>query len=414
MNETQIKEFLKTVEEKYNKLSKEARNQFWEGTEGKFDKVTIPEAYELSKEWFDYENKLKEEQKMENKEKSTNAEIVEKGGVPKDLEVVKKKIVERNELVYGMTFQECQVLSNEIYKARQFPSIQNPSQALSKILAGREYGIPPMISLATVYIVNGKTAVETKIAMALVKKSKDYDYRIMRQDSMGASVQFLFQGKPINDNLKGISTFEEKDARLAGLLDKSGSMYKKYPKLMYVYRAFIFGARIYCPHIINNLYSYEVEGQELGFNVDSDLSNFKVEPIEVNKSLPVETKPEPTRKEIMAPLVEKHGMKRVKEVIAKCKIEGSVFDATDEKFKEVIDTLNTLGKVSDKFKKEKESEKKETEMTIDEKRKEIKKLKKDFGEDKIKEIKHTMKIEGKLVELNEKTFKKFVKRVKSK
>jgi hypothetical protein len=420
MNETQIKEFLKTVEEKWNKLSKEARNQFWEGTEGKFDKVTIPEAYELSKEWFDYENKLKEEQKMDNKEKSTNAEVIEKSKVPKDLAVIKKKeaLLTRQE----MPLSEMKELAQLLWQSNYFNDVGSMAQAFVKIKAGQELGFPAIYSLNNFVVLPGKPpGGNGQTAGALIKRS-GYDYRIIEWTNDKCKVDFFgLRGEKIGTHTVTYDEVSKITMRTKfgdkKLVDKDN--WRNYRKAMLFWRTLGQGGRFFCPDALAGMYLIDAEGEvfadtEKDISDNSDLSKFQVDSTNEKKSSPVETKPEPTRKEIMAPLVEKHGMKRIKEVIANCKIEGSVYDTTDEKFKEVIDTLNTLGKISDKFKKEKESEKKETEMTIDEKRKEIKKLKKDFGEDKIKEIKHTMKIEGKLVELDEKTFKKFVKRVKSK
>lgn len=267
-----------------------------------------------------------------------------------------KKLVQKKEsqekptqelVVYPKgSYSETKAIAADLYKARSFADLQNTEQAVVKILAGKELGLPPMLSLSTVYIVNGRTAVETKVIASLIKKSGEYDYKIIRQDNKGATVQFLQNGKPIDDAFKGMVSFTEDDAKRANLLKKN--IYQQYPSTMYLWRAIAFGARKYCPHIMMNAYSYE----EMDLEVDAGGSLIKkAEPTQATEQVVVdgevvetsEKKEEPevtqNTKEFRKQLQDTYGLDRIKEVKKNLKLEKKLKDLEEADFKKVVEEL---------------------------------------------------------------------------
>jgi hypothetical protein len=145
-----------------------------------------------------------------------------------------------------------------------FPDVQNYSQGIVKIMAGRELGLTPLESINTIYITKGKIGVETKVFLAAIKKSKKYDY----------SVEFEYGENPTNKRkyLKearvtiyqiykdtkeplGTASFSAQDVVTIGK-DKS-AVYASYPDLMYFYRAASKAIRLYCPDILQGLCASE-------------------------------------------------------------------------------------------------------------------------------------------------------------
>lgn len=175
----------------------------------------------------------------------------------------------------SMSLPETESLAKHIVQSGYFKDSRSASQAVVKILAGREIGLPPIASMREVYIVKDKVSFSAHLIAGLVKGSQKYDYRVTRLDDKGCSVTFLEGGKEI-----GKSEFGEEDARRAQLV--AGDNYKKYPRNMYFSRAIANGCRWYCPDVFNgSVYTPD----ELGAVVDGEtLEPVKVEVVAVKES----------------------------------------------------------------------------------------------------------------------------------
>lgn len=419
-----MNDFMKYIEERWNKLSKDAQKQFWNGIDGSFDLIKDADAYQLAKEVYDWENKIKEEQKMQDKEEGVKAEVVdEKSQISKDLAIVKKRdaLLVRKE----MTVEEMKLEAELLWKSGYFTDIGSVAQAFAKVKAGNELGFPAFYSLNNFVVVPGKPpGGNGQVAGALIKRS-GYDYRVKEWTNDKCTIDFYgFKGEIIGTHTV---TYEEASKIIVKshkygdkrLVDRN--TWRSYRKLMLCWRTLAQGARIFCPDALAGLYLVDAEGEvyadvEVKVNESSDLSQFDVEVAEgknkKDKSKAVEAEvisnSEKIRKDLIDELVQKYGQSRVREVRNKLKIK-KLSEATDEEFKEVERTLKMLNDIKNKFKDNEDKE-----MTVEEKRKQLKQFKKDFGEDKINEVKQDMKIKDKLINLDDKTFKKFAKRIKSK
>jgi len=114
------------------------------------------------------------------------------------------------------------------------------SQALVKMLAGREMGVGPIQALAQIHIVEGKPAAGASLIAANVKRSGRYDYRVKVRTNEECVLEWFEQGKSV-----GESSFTLDDARRAGLAGKNN--WKSYPRAMLFARALTEGVRVYCP-----------------------------------------------------------------------------------------------------------------------------------------------------------------------
>jgi len=133
-----------------------------------------------------------------------------------------------------------------------FSDIKKASQAVVKIMAGKELGLTPFQSMASIYIVNGKLALTSGAMSSRVKKSKRYDYVVTKLDETECQIDF-FDLSQKDERVKiGTSIFTVKDAARCGLANKE--TFKSYPKNMLFARALSNGARFYCPDAICGYY----------------------------------------------------------------------------------------------------------------------------------------------------------------
>jgi hypothetical protein len=132
-------------------------------------------------------------------------------------------------------------ISKAFYESGMFTDIKSVAQAMVKISAGQEIGIPPFASMTGIHIIQGKPTIGAGLIASRLKGSGKYDYRVVEASEKVCSIDF-FQG-----NTKiGNSTFTIDDARKA--LTKN---IDKFPKNMLFARAISNGVKWYCPDIFS-------------------------------------------------------------------------------------------------------------------------------------------------------------------
>lgn len=170
------------------------------------------------------------------------------------------------------------------YKSGMFPDIKSEAQAVVKILAGQELGLPPIYSMTKIAIVKGRVTVGAEAIAALVKRDSHYHYQVTEHSSERCSIDFYEDGKKAYS-----STFTMADAKGAGLV-KQDSAWQTYPRAMLFSRAVSQGARIVCPHLIAGVYTHE----EMGMEVTEEgelVAPPVVEPIETSSATAATTSP---------------------------------------------------------------------------------------------------------------------------
>ena len=130
-----------------------------------------------------------------------------------------------------------------------FPDITRASQAVVKILAGRELGIGPFAAMSDIHIVDGTPVVGARILAALVRQSKVYDYKVVEWTNERCSIDFYRHGEKLEPTI----TFTDDDAKRAGLdqpnRDGSPSNHMKFPRNMKFARAMSNGVGLHCPDL---------------------------------------------------------------------------------------------------------------------------------------------------------------------
>lgn len=169
------------------------------------------------------------------------------------------------------TLDDIKSLGKIFVESGFFADTKDASQAVVKILVGRELGLGPMASMIGVYIVKGRPALAANVMAAKVKSSGKYDYRVLKQDNSACEIEYLERTGDEWRSL-GKSTFTIEDARRAGTQNLD-----RYPRNMLFARAMSNGVKWFCPDITQGLTVYEptelgaeAEGGAFSASVDED------------------------------------------------------------------------------------------------------------------------------------------------
>jgi hypothetical protein len=141
------------------------------------------------------------------------------------------------------------VLGEALVESRFFKDITKVSEAVVKIIAGRELGMGPVEAMRSFHVIQGKVDLTAGALAARVKASGGrYDYRVLSLDDFGCELAFYEGGVEV-----GRSSFTESDRARAGLAltDSHGdpTAWSKYPRSMMFARALTNGVGFFCPDV---------------------------------------------------------------------------------------------------------------------------------------------------------------------
>lgn len=138
-----------------------------------------------------------------------------------------------------ITATEAMSIGKAFAESGMFPDIKSAAQAIVKIQAGQEIGIPPFAAMSGIHIIQGKPTIGAGVMASCVKGSGKYDYRVVESTEQVCSIDF-FQGKEKIGN----STFTITDAKKAGTKNLD-----KFPKNMLFARAMSNGVKWFTPDV---------------------------------------------------------------------------------------------------------------------------------------------------------------------
>lgn len=146
-------------------------------------------------------------------------------------------------------------------KSGFFKDVQSEAQAIVKVMAGAELGLPPFASMSGISIIQGKPVLGANLIATLVKNDPRYDYRPVEHTDTACIIEWKEGGRVV-----GQSAFTWEEATRAQLTGKDN--WKKYPSDMLFARAISRGARRFAPGIFGGSPIYTPD--ELGAEVDED------------------------------------------------------------------------------------------------------------------------------------------------
>jgi len=144
-------------------------------------------------------------------------------------------------IVQQFPIAELMNMAKAFAESGMFADTKSAAQAIVKIQAGQEIGIPPFAAMTGIHIIQGKPTIGAGLIASRVKGSGKYDYRVVEASEKVCSIDF-YQGATKIGN----STFTIEDARKA--LTKN---IDKFPKNMLFARAISNGVKWYCPDIFS-------------------------------------------------------------------------------------------------------------------------------------------------------------------
>lgn len=160
----------------------------------------------------------------------------------------------------SIRMDDLMALSTALLKSRMLPmSIRKPEQVMAIILRGRELGIGPMEALTSLHVIKGKVVSATQLMLALIYRSGELEDIQMER---GDPAKVTMQRKGYSPH---IVTFGKEDAKRADLLKKDN--YKKWPDVMFLWRAIAICARVVFPDVVGAVYSPTELGVEMRHDV---------------------------------------------------------------------------------------------------------------------------------------------------
>jgi hypothetical protein len=88
-------------------------------------------------------------------------------------------------------FELDQRRANAYAESGYWPDAKSQAQALVKIEAGRALGLPAIVAMSEVHVIQGKPTLGAGALAALVKTSGRYDYRIVEHTEERCTIRFL-------------------------------------------------------------------------------------------------------------------------------------------------------------------------------------------------------------------------------
>ncbi len=198
-------------------------------------------------------------------------------------------------------------------------------EAAMKLLFCYENGLALSAANTGLYIVNGRMAAQSNIIAAQLRRHPDYDYKVIKLDNEGCTIQILrrHDGKW---EVEGEASFTKEDAKLAGL--ESKDTYKSYPSDMLFARAISRAQRRYAPDVFGGPV-YAPEELNVGDVVEAAWQPIVEQPAPQPASQPAQIEAKITLND----LVTKYGAEAIMTAT-----EGMI-PGTDEQVAEVAKTL---------------------------------------------------------------------------
>ena len=210
-----------------------------------------------------------------------------------------------NELAIYNQLESIKGAAVALHASGFFSDVKNQAQAIVKVMAGAELGLPPFASMSGIHIVQGKPVLGSNVIATLAKNDPRYDYHVKQADNTACVLVWLENGQAV-----GESTFTIQEAQSAGLTGKDN--WKKYPSDMLFARAISRGARRFAPGIFGGAPVYTPDEM----NIDTDEDGYIVE---------MEVEPEPQPEPEQPATFEYEGVTYSENVKKVCNVDGTPY-----------------------------------------------------------------------------------------
>ncbi len=158
-------------------------------------------------------------------------------------------------------YSEVEQFGSAMVASGYFKDAQKVSQAIVKIQAGAELGLPPFASMSGIHIIQGKPVLGANVLATLIANDPRYNYRVTEMSDENVTIVF-YEGSQV----VGESSFSAGDAKKAGTKNMG-----KFPRNMLFARAMSNGAKWYTPGIFGGMPVYTPEDFDLEVNEGGDI-----------------------------------------------------------------------------------------------------------------------------------------------
>jgi len=196
-------------------------------------------------------------------------------------------------------------IAQHFIKCGYFRDLRDVSQAVIKIMAGAEVGLPAFASMSGIHIIEGKPAFSAANIAALMKKA-GYKWRVKwGKDPIGCELTIIDPA----GNEAGAASFTMEDAKRAELAGKMN--WRKYPRDMCFARALTQAARQFASEVTAGFPAYTLEELSPDTTVNESgepvnhIAHARPIPLEVVKDTPAPVIDCPVSQEKAALLTEK-------------------------------------------------------------------------------------------------------------
>ncbi len=90
--------------------------------------------------------------------------------------------------------QDTLTLGEVLARSGFFADARSASQAVVKVLAGRELGFPTIASMVGIHIIEGKPAIGAHLLASLIRKSPRYDFSVSQKEVRALIEELRKQG----------------------------------------------------------------------------------------------------------------------------------------------------------------------------------------------------------------------------
>jgi hypothetical protein len=141
------------------------------------------------------------------------------------------------------TIQGIEWLARVIMASGDFPEARDVAGVILKLIAARDFGIPALRAMKSLYIIKGNPSMSADLCSALVKRSGKYDFRIVRSDGEACELEWFQLVDGSWDSL-GVTGYTMPEAVKAGFTTgKNSHSWKAFPADMLFARAVTRGQR---------------------------------------------------------------------------------------------------------------------------------------------------------------------------
>lgn len=164
-----------------------------------------------------------------------------------------------------------------VCRSGSFTAIRSVEQAVTIMLLGMDYGLPPLTAVAQIHVLKGKPSLSAGAQSAIAKRSGRYTWTVKKLTNEECHLVFLQRDSNSDSGWMelGPASFTMEDAKQAGLL---GNMtWKKYAQDMLFARAVSRGVKRYCADEFGG--STYVEGELEAEDTDTPTVKKKKKPV---------------------------------------------------------------------------------------------------------------------------------------